>query len=125
MGCHDIAGLVSSAEPLVRDTFEEFRQGAEGLFTPEGARFQKIDNPLVNRDGETLVFHRMEVKEGEEKDKRWINVSFHNGKLCTWGLTPIEPYEFAYDPEKALYIAKQHGRGSLDDLRGSLYLKLG
>jgi len=139
----EIVQLVDSLKvvSLTRDNFECFAQNARGLFVPKGARFQEYFSPGYNSftkdkhdwsKGEPewragyrqLVFDRMEQKEIPKGDKIWINVYFDED-IGVWGARPGRKLQkFAFDSNKALYIAEQQGNGTPDHPWETLYVKL-
>ncbi len=148
MNHRDIVFLVNSMDvrDLNAETFVDFVHGAQALFMPKGARFQKYFSPGYNdnskdtydwssgkpefRSGEIVIFDRIEFMERKDEGKRWINVHFRNEArgyedTGVWGISPEGlPLRFGFDPEHALYIAELSFNGTPNHPWQDLYVKL-
>lgn len=144
----DITQMVNSMKirDLTEGTFEEFVQSANGLFVPEGVKFQEYFSQGYNtlskdgfdwskgkpeyRKSSLLAFKRIESRQIIPEGKKWINVYFQNldhdfEEPGVWGLDPKRlPLRFAFNPGRALYIAEQEGSGTPEKPWETLYLKL-
>lgn len=131
---------------LTEESFEDFVQGAHGLFVQKGARFQEYFSPGYNdsskdgyewsngkpeyRSDSVLVFERIEPKELKDQGQKWINVHFRNEtynfeNAGVWGYAHDRlPLKFGFDQGKALYIGEQSGNGTTQQPWETLYLKL-
>ena len=86
----DIVQLINSLEvaPLTRENFESFVKNANGLFLPEGTKFQEYFSPGYN----DLSSERYDWSKGKPKWRKGLALTFQD----------IEPKEIQKEVKKAV-----------------------